>query len=131
MQTLVDTSVVVRYLVGDPPQQAERAATILDREPDLGITALVIVETAYVLTSVYRIERATVVDHLIALVQKENIQPVDIAAPLLLEALMLCRPSRRTSFTDALVWAAARQHRVPRVATFDRRFPDDGLEIIS
>lgn len=131
MKALVDTSVIVRYLVDEPAAQAARAAEILDGPDDLGITGLAVVETAYVLTSVYGVPRDVVVDHLIALVQKENMIPVGLSKSVLLEALMLCRPSARLSFTDAVLWATARHERISRVATFDRRFPADSIEILA
>lgn len=129
MKALVDTSVVVRYLTGDPPDMAERAASILDRRQGLAITDVVIVETAYVLTSVYGIPRDIVVDHLIAFLQKKNIRTLGISKDLLFEGLLLCRPSQRVSFADAVVWAAARQNQIPRIFTFDGRFPSEGVEI--
>lgn len=126
---LVDTSLVVRYLVGEPAEQAAQAAEILDDNDNATLSVLVLAESAYVLTSVYGIDRDVVVDHLIALLQKENIGLVDIGEDLAFEALLLCRPSRRVSFTDALLWATARSAGIPRIATFDRRFPADGLEL--
>jgi len=65
MTGFLDTSVVVRYLTGDPPELAEQAAQIVDQENDLQITDVVLAETAYVLTSVYRVRRDIVVDHLV------------------------------------------------------------------
>jgi predicted nucleic acid-binding protein len=71
----LDTSIVVRYLTGDPPELAEKAAQIIDGEEGLQVTDVVLAETAYVLISVYGISRSVVVDHLIAFLQKENISP--------------------------------------------------------
>lgn len=131
MTALVDTSVVVRYLVDDVPEQARRAAEILDHERGLQVSSLVVVETACVLTSVYGIARDVAVDHLVALLQKENLDAADIDKGLMLEALLLCRPSHRISFADAFLWATARHGGIPRIVTFDRRFPDDGVELVS
>ena len=75
LAAFLDPSIVVRYLTGDPEELAEVAATVIDGEEDLVITAVVLAETAYVLTSVYKVTREVVVDHLIALLQKENIKP--------------------------------------------------------
>ena len=73
MSGFLDTSVVVRYLTGDSPELSALAAGIIDGEDDLQITGVVLAETAYVLTSVYRIPRAVVVDHLMSFIQKENV----------------------------------------------------------
>lgn len=75
MSGFVDASLVVRYLTGDPPDLAEQAAKIIDKEDNLLVTDVVLTETAYVLTSVYQVSRAVAVDHLIAFIQKENISP--------------------------------------------------------
>ena len=48
------------------------------------------------------------VDGLIALLRKANIDTFRLDKDLVLEALLLCRPLGRVSFADALVWAVAR-----------------------
>jgi predicted nucleic acid-binding protein len=125
----LDTSIVVRYLTGDQPELAEQAARIIDSTEDLQITDVVIAETAYVLTSVYQVRRDIVVDHLLAFLQKQNITPFALNKGLVLQALLLCRSSKRISFADALVWAAARSAGSKVVYSLDERFPKDGLEV--
>ena len=129
MSAFLDTSVVVRYLTGDPPELAERAASIVDGVDELQVTDVVLTETAYVLTSVYQIPRDVVVDHLIAFLQKQNVSPFGLDKGLVLQALLLCRPSGRVSFADAMVWAAARSAGGELVYSLDERFPADGLEV--
>ena len=129
MSGFLDTSIVVRYLTGDPPELAEKAAQIIDREERLWITDVVLAETSYVLTSVYKISRTIVIDHLIAFLQKENISPFALDKGVALQALLLCRPSGRVSFANAMVWAAARSSENRVVYTLDERFPEDGLDI--
>ena len=129
MSGFLDTSVVVRYLTGDPPELAERAARFIDSVDDLQVTDVVIAEAAYVLGSVYQVPRETVVDHLIAFLQKENISPFALDNGLVLQALLMCRPSGRVSFADAMIWAAARSAGSRVVYSFDERFPGDGLEV--
>ncbi len=129
MSGFLDTSMVVRYLTGDPPEQADLAAQVIDREDGLRVTDVVLVETGYVLTSVYQVPRDVVVDHLIALLQKRNISPFALDKGLVLQALLLCRPSGRVSFADAMLWAAARSSGEGVVYSLDQRFPEDGLEV--
>jgi len=123
----LDTSMVVRYLTGDPPGLAEEAARIIDGENELVVTDVVIVETAYVLTSVYRVPRDVVVDHLIAFLQKENIAVHRLDERLVLQGLLMCRPSGRISFADAMVWAAARDADAEAIYSLDERFPREGI----
>ena len=129
MSGFLDTSVIVRYLMGEPPGLAGRIADIIDTEDGLLVSDVVLAETAYVLTSVYRVPRASVVDHLIDLIQKENISLFSLDKSLALQALLLCRPSGRVSFADALVWAAAHSSGARTVYTLDDRFPKDGLDV--
>ena len=129
MSGFLDTSVVVRYLTGDPPHLAERAARIVDSREGLLLTDVVIAETAYVLTSVYRVPRQVVVDHLLSLLQKANLGTFAVPKDVVLQALWLCRSSARVSFADAMLWAAARSSRQRVVYSFDDRFPTSELEV--
>ena len=127
----LDTSFVVRYFMRDPPDAGQRAAQIIDGGVDVGIGSVVLAETAHVLKSVYRIPREQIVDALIALVEKETIQPLHLDRSVLVEALRLCRPSGRVSVPDALLWAEARSSGAYAVYTFDRQFPSDGIRVLS
>ena len=129
MSRFLDTSVIVRYLTDDPPELAEQAANIVDRGDDLLLTDVVIAETAYVLTSVYRVPRDVVVDHLISFLQKRNISVFGLDKGLVLQGLLLCWPSGRVSFADAMVWAAARSAGTNVVYSLDERFPGDGVAV--
>jgi len=124
----LDTSVIVRYLINEPIDMAQTAAEIIDSEQQLIVSEIVLVETAYVLTSVYEIPRAAVVDALSSFLQRRNIRLLNLSKPLALEALRHCRDSGRNSFADALLWAEARQSETPRIYTFDKRFLSTGLE---
>jgi predicted nucleic acid-binding protein len=126
----LDTSCVVRYLTGDPPAMAARAREIIDGGGPLILSELALVETAHVLASFYEIPRGALVEALTALIQRRNIHLLNLSKPLALEALRLCRPSKRVSFTDALLWSEARQRGARRIYSFDRRFPAEGLEIV-
>lgn len=130
MSDLLDTSMLVRYLTGDPPGLADVSAEVIDGVDALLVTAVVLVETAYVLTSVYRVARETVVNHLIALLRKQNIGTFRLDKDRVLEALLLCRPSGRVSFADALVWAATRSEPGAGVYSLDERFPDEGITVL-
>lgn len=127
---LVDTSVVVRYLTGDIPDLAERAARLLDGPEPMALHSIVLVETAFVLEKVYRVPRAEVVDALVELLQKKNLRLLDLPKEEAILALLLARPSGRVSYADALLWATAKSRGAERLYTFDERFPTDGLEVV-
>ena len=129
MSSFVDTNIIVRYLMNDVPELADRAAEIIDGDPDLQIPGVVLAEAAYVLTSVYRVAREAVVDGLIALLQRPNVTPHALDKDIVIQGLLLCRPSGRVSFADALTWATARSAGATVIYSFDQRFPTEGLEV--
>ena len=69
-------------------------------------------------------------DHLTFLLRKDNVDILNHPKERVLNALAMCRPSRRVSIPDALIWAAARSEDVP-VYTFDRRFPTEEITVLS
>ena len=119
---------LVRYLVRDSPDLTNRATQIIDGEDELEITDVVLAETAYVLASVYQVNREAIVDHLMTFVEKRNLSIYGLDKGIVLQALLLCRPSGRVSFADAMIWAAARSSGDNIVYTLDERFPADGVE---
>lgn len=132
----VDTNVLVRYLTGEPAKQADAAARLLDGEIEgeaaLSITSTVLLETAYVLHTVYALPREAVVDALSELIQKRNIALYQMNQDVVLQGLALCRPSGRVSFGDALLWASVRSASHQDKATlysFDQSFPTDGIDL--
>jgi predicted nucleic acid-binding protein len=126
---LLDTSVLIRYFTGAPLELARRSRELIDGRDELAITDVAIAEVAWVLGSYYGIPREQIVDHLLGLLGRANIRTFRLEKHLVVEALMLCRPSARVSFTDALIWAAARSAGGATVYSFDRRFPTDGIEV--
>jgi predicted nucleic acid-binding protein len=125
----LDTSVIVRYMIGDVPDQALQAISVIDSPFPVSLSAVVIAEVAHVIRSFYGVPRELVVDGLIELVQRENVLPYGLDRATLVEALRLCRPSGRVSIPDALVWAEARTSGAKAVYSFDRAFPRIGIEV--
>jgi predicted nucleic acid-binding protein len=118
----LDTSVVVRYLVGSPKDQAARAAQLIDSDLEIGVSLVVIAETAHVLRSFYRIPRADLVDVLIDLMTKVNVSPIEISTPEVIDALVRARALESAPITDALIAASARAHGALPVYAFDKKF---------
>lgn len=125
----LDTSFLVRYLSGVTPEQAAEAAIVIDQSDPLIISGVALAETAFVLTSVYRGPREQVVDNLMEFLQKGNIETFGLDKGYVLQGLLMCRPSGRVSFSDALIWAAARTSGRNVVYSFDQRFPTDGIQV--
>jgi predicted nucleic acid-binding protein len=125
----VDTSVLVRYLTLDPADQGELARSLIEDDSlQVLVPNVALAETAYTLWRRYGIERTTVVDLLVDLISRENVDVQELPKALAIEALLLCRPSGRVSFADALIWAVARQSSSGVIYTFDRAFPASGVD---
>jgi predicted nucleic acid-binding protein len=125
----LDTSVVVRYLTNDPPDLADRAARLIASSGALFVTDTALAEAAHVLRTVYGLERSTVIDLLQRLIRDDGVRPYPSAGGRVLDGLELCRPSRRVSVPDSLIWAAAASAGVGSVIyTFDRRFPSPDID---
>ncbi len=116
----VDTSVLVRYLVGTPVDQSRRAAALLDGELELGVSVLSLVETAHVLRTQYDIARGDIVDTLIDLVSRENVTTLELPKTDVLEALVAARSIASAPLPDALIVAAARAHGALPIYSFDK-----------
>ena len=129
MTSTLDTSFVVRYLMGIPADTARQASEVIDSSEELEISGIALAETAFVLTTVYQVPRDRTADQLIDLVRKENISLTGLTKDLAIQGLLMCRPSGRVSFADALIWAAARSGGSDVVYSFDSRFPGDRLEV--
>ena len=128
MRLFLDTNVIVRYLRDEPPEQAARAARVIESEQRLTISEVTLAEVGYLLVHHYRQERAAVVDVLVDLIQRDNIDVRGLNTDTAVAGLLMCRESGRVNFADALTWAGARCDSPAAVYTFDRRFPADGVE---
>jgi predicted nucleic-acid-binding protein len=125
----VDTNVLVRYLLQDEPEMGPAAAKLMDDGRRLGVSLVALAETAFVLSSNYGVPREKVVDSLVELLRKRNIEVIGADKALVASALMLCRPSGRVNYADALINADARAHEASKLYTFDERFPPEGLAL--
>lgn len=128
----LDTNYVVRYLTDSPPEMAAQAAQVIDSDEPLILSELVILESGYVLGSVYKASREDIVDGLIGLVQRKNILLPTLPKSRALAALEMCRSSKRYSFMDAFLWAQVLESGPRgRIHTFDGRFPSAGITVLS
>ena len=117
----IDTSVVVRYLVGTPEDQASRAAALIDDDGvSIGVSVVALAECAHVLRTQYGIEQRDIVDALIDFVRRENVHVVDAQAELLAAMLVRARSMPGRPIPDALIVAALAAAGAVPLATFDR-----------
>jgi predicted nucleic-acid-binding protein len=117
LSAFLDTNVLIRYLTGDPPDQARRAATFLARADELLVPDLVVAEVVYVLESFYEVERTRVAELVRSVIAYPAIVVVD--AGLLLRAIEVYEVDR-LDFAEAYLVANAEASAVGAIASFDR-----------
>ena len=117
MNDALDTSVVLRLLTGEPPEQAEIARRHVERSTDpLWVDALVVGESYFALRHHYGVPHREAVDALLALVRSDRM----LASEETRAALASARAGAGPGVMDRLIVAAARE--VGRVlCTFDRQ----------
>jgi predicted nucleic acid-binding protein len=117
----VDTSVVVRYLVGTPPAQARRAATLIDDDAiEIGVSVVALAECAHVLRTQYGVEQRAIIDALIDFVQRDNVRVVDGDTGLVVAMLVRARSLSGRPIPDAMIVASLASAGAIPIATFDR-----------
>jgi predicted nucleic acid-binding protein len=126
----LDTSVLVRYLVGTPEAQAARAARLIDDDSvDYGISPVALAECAHVLRTQYEVGQRDIVDALIGLVQRANIRVLGQRSDVLVEILVRARDLPGRPIPDAMIAAASIAADAIPLATFDRDQRRYGIEI--
>lgn len=116
----VDTSVLVRYLVGTPSAQARRAAALVDGSEQIGVSPVAIAECAHVLRTQYGIGQGDILDGLISFVQRENVRVLGLRTDVLLGILVRARQLPGRPIPDALIVATSLAADALPLATFDR-----------
>lgn len=81
---LLDTSILVRYLVGMPHEQAGRARTLVDSDRPVVIPVVALAESALVLTRHYGVSRVDVVDAFVRLLGRVNVSVHELPTPITL-----------------------------------------------
>jgi predicted nucleic acid-binding protein len=117
----LDTSVIVRYLVGTPAGQAERAARLIDDgDRECGVSPVALAESAHVLRTQYEIEQTDIIDGLISFIQRENVRVLGLRTDVLVGTLVRARNLPGRPIPDAMIVAASLAGDALPLATFDR-----------
>lgn len=125
----LDTSVVVRYLVGTPHAQAKRAALLIDDDTmDCGVSVVALAECAHVLRTQYEVAQRDIIDALIGFIQRANVRVIDLRTDVLVESLVRARDLPGRPIPDALIVAASLAADAVPLATFDRGQRRYGIE---
>ena len=118
----VDTNVIVRYLVGDDPDQAEAARSLMEeftpRNPGF-ICREVVLEVAWLLERSYRFPRTQIAQALLGLTASDTLA-VENSDEVAAAAYLYDRAP--VGFSDLMVLSAAKRSGAVPLYTFDRGF---------
>lgn len=118
----VDTNVIVRYLTGDDPQQADKARAVIGQTP-VFVPRTVLLEVEWVLRGVYDLPSAQIIPSLRALAGLPGVSVED--AELVAKAMDWAEVGM--DFADAIHLAAAAE--CEGFLTFDKRFARSGARL--
>lgn len=125
----VDTSVIVRYLVGSPTAQARRAAALMDGAAEIGLPLVAVIETAHVLRTQYGVERADVLETMVELLTRESVTLIGLPKGDALAALVRARSVPRSPIPDALIAATAKWAGALPLYSFDKDIGRLGVQV--
>lgn len=111
----VDANILLRYLLGDDPEQSPKATRLMESGELLGLTAVALAEAAWTMTRPHRgLGRAWVAAALIALLESDTVIAVGFDKAQARDALLDCaRPVGAADFGDALIAGAAPHRAAP------------------
>lgn len=128
MKAALDTNVLVRFLVRDHEEQAQKAYRVFaqaesEKEP-LFVPQVVVLETIWVLQSVYGVPRKEVLDSIDALLR---MTVLEFEAHTVIQSFVAGARETKIEPSDVLIAAAAKNSGCERVLTLDRRAAKTGF----
>ena len=118
----VDTNILIRFLVGDDVVQTETVYSIFKKaeleKKELFVPLLVILETIWVLESVYEIQRTEILDSIKDLLLMQIFKFDHISA---LQQFAHYAQGNRLDLSDLLIACSAKVQGCESVITFDKK----------
>lgn len=132
--SLIDTNVIVRYLVEDPKTIRPKFKGVypffekVERgEAKIQLPELVLFETFFVLTSFYEIPAAKAARTLDLLISMKGISMQDKG---LMRSCLAILQTRKIDLVDAYIVALSRRKGIKTVYSFDNDLKKSGLELL-
>ena len=132
-KVVIDTNLLVRYLINDDQKKAEAVDNLLDRaakgEVRIIVPSVVIAELVWVLESFYQLKAGAILELVEAIINTSGLDVTDKST--IISALRLYK-SKNIDFIDAWIIEFAKERGVKTIYTFDKRhFRDiEGIEVI-
>ncbi|MBI5678173.1 MAG: type II toxin-antitoxin system VapC family toxin [Planctomycetes bacterium] len=131
-KVVIDTNLLVRYLINDDQKKAEAVDNLLDRaakgEVRIIVPSVVIAELVWVLESFYQLKADAILELAEAIINTSGLDVTDKST--IISALRVYK-SKNIDFIDAWIIEFAKERGVKTIYTFDKRhFRDiEGIEV--
>ena len=132
--SLIDTSVIVRYLVEDPQNVSEKFKGVFPffgkvefAEIIVELPELVVFETFFVLTKLYQVPPKEAAKKLQILISLKGIIMHD---KHLMQSSLEILQSKRISLVDSYILATSQKKEIQSVYTYDSDFSKYGLKLL-
>ena len=117
MVKVIDTNLILRYLLGDP--EAVRVEKLLKSKNKFLLSDVILAEIVWVLDSYYEWDRSKVVESLILLIKLPSIMCNKF---LLTETLMILKSQSSFDFADAYSVALMKSLKIKDIYSYDKDF---------
>lgn len=113
---LIDTNVIIRFLLKDHPTQSPATKKLLDNfQERLLLTDVVVAETIWLLTSYYKLPKEEVIEKVYLII---NLPGIDSNKPILIRALYFYR-NFNIDYIDAYLAAYSEEENLEGIYSFD------------
>lgn len=115
---LIDANLILRFILNDPPKQAEYVRQLLERSEEKALIVLdvVLMEVVFTLTSFYKYEKKEVIKAIRAFISLPEVS-CDRA---LVSATLSIFEQHSLSIVDAYICASSQKANIP-IETFDKK----------
>ncbi len=124
-----DTSVLIRYFVGDDPPRAFAAAGLIESATQLVVSTGVLIELLHALRTKHGMQNPGLGEMLIGFLSRPNVELVDADKDVVLAALFWTQNSSARRVPDAILIAAAYHAGADFIATFDEKMTSPTIPV--
>lgn len=117
-----DTSVLIRYFLGDEPVRAAAAAAIVESDDDLVVSTAVLVELVHALRTKHGLANPHIAAILTRFLTRANVQVADADAAGIVAALSWSQRASGRRIPDLILAAAAQASGCDAIVSFDEKF---------
>lgn len=125
----VDTSVLIRYFAEDDPARAFAAASVVDGDDSLVVSAATLLELVHVLRMDYGATNPALAQGLVRFLTRDNVELIDADQATTVAAIRWSMRASARRIPDAIIAAAAEHARCEVIVTFDERMTSPTIPV--